>query len=155
MVLTRDADSFASMAVVGGATLAVIGALWWLWHQEQSLRPSPISEYLAVGYGAAYYASLVFSWDTVGDRLVNWLLIIPPISMVPLIVTRLGHRSSLGPVRADRIGFVSHRLAAAIFVAAGAFLVLTVLAAFVAPVPLIAAVLHVAASRFYARRSSS
>ena len=78
IVLTRNAGSLGSVVAIGGATLAVTGSLWWLWRREQSVQPSPMSEYLAVAYGWAYYTSLVFIWESVGDRWVDWLVILPP-----------------------------------------------------------------------------
>lgn len=155
VVLTRDAGSSLAMAAVGGVTLGVIGGLWWLWNREQANQPSPISEYLAVGYGWAFYAGLVFTWDAVGDRWVDWLIILPPVSFVPLIVRRLFATSSRRSVGSSRVAFVAHRLTAAVFIAAGAFLVLTVLAALIAPVPLIACAFHLVAGRFYARPPST
>lgn len=156
IVLTRNAGSLGSVVAIGGATLAATGSLWWLWRREQSVQPSPMSEYLAVAYGWAYYTSLVFIWESVGDRWVDWLVILPPNffrasdrqKARPHVCTSISHirshRVRRSPSRCGRL----HRRCSV----PGPH---RALAAVVAPVPLIAAALHPVASRFYARRGGT
>jgi hypothetical protein len=154
-VLTSSAGASLSGLLVGGATLIVVGGLWRVWSREQSARPSPISEYLAIGYGWAFYASLVVTWGSIGERWVEFLVLLPPISFVPWIIRVLLHRSSRRSVPLVRAASVLHRLAAIVFIASGAFFVLTVLGMVLAPVPLVAATLHLVAGRFYAQQRST
>ena len=132
--------------------MLVVGALWWLWRLDESVEPSPISEYLAVGYGWALYASLLFTWSDLGERWVDWLIMIPPISVIPPVVRALVRRWSSRSDRTAGILRVLHRLVAAVFFMSAAFFVLTVLGMVLAPVPLTAGLLHLVAGRFYARQ---
>ncbi len=113
-----------------------------------------MSEYLAIGYAWTLYSGVVFEWETLGDRWVDWLIMIPPISVLPPLVRAVVRRSSAGASARTRVSCILHRLVAAVFFASTAFLVLTVLAIIISPIPFVAGVLHLVAGRFYARQQS-
>ena len=154
VVVASGSESDLSEVRAGASTLLVIAGLWWLWRREQSIEPSPVSEYLAIGYTWALYAAVVFEWETLGDRWVDWLIMIPPVSVLPPVIRAIVRRSSAGSAGRTRVSRLLHRLAAVVFFASTAFLVLTVLAIVVAPIPLIGGAFHVVAGRFYARQQT-
>lgn len=145
-------EGTAGAAIAGGAVQGSIGAgLWYAWHREQPHSPSPISEYVVVAYLAAWYLTLAIAWTYAGDNWADWILILPPVAWLPLasrLIARVGWGRQLGERTMARL----HRLAAVIYFLSVAFLVATLIAIIVSPVPLTAAVLHLIATRFYAQR---
>ena len=134
----------AYLFIAGGVTLAVVLLLWWAWRREQATTPSPASEYHAIAYFVAFWVAFVVTRDGSRAEAIEWLVLVPPVSFLPLVV-----RHSVARGRSKTIARRMHLAAGIIFVTSAAFFLLTIIAIVLAPIPLMGAVFHFASARFY------
>lgn len=134
----------AYLFIAGGVTLAVVLLLWWSWRREQATTPSPASEYHAIAYFVAFWVAFVVTQEASRPVAIEWLVLIPPVSFLPLVVRRTAARG-----RSKTIARRMHLAAGIIFTTSAAFFLLTIIAMVLAPIPLTGAAFHFAAARFY------
>lgn len=137
-----------SLFISGSVTLLAVLLLSWAWKREQAISPSPVSEYHAVAYSVAFYVALIVTLDESRSEALQWAVLIPPVSFLPLLV----RRSTARRWSRDRAGALARRMhlaAAGLFSVSAAFFLLTVIAIVLMPIPVVGAAFHLGAARFY------
>lgn len=142
-------DSVGLGVVVGCITAGWTVAAWLGWRRTQASGPVPATEYLAAVWAMAYVSLLLLTATQRSYNLVDAMIVLPPVSVLPLAARTLLRDDGDPRGRARSVAYQLHRLLGWMLTLFGTLFVLSLLFVFVAPLTLIPGVLHLAAAHRY------
>lgn len=141
-------DSIGAGVLVGSLTAGWVLAAAWRWHREASSR-APTAEYLAAVWAIAYVTLLVVTSIDRDINMVDALILMPPVSALPLALRTLlrddGDPGGLARTVASRL----HQVLGVALACLGLLYVVSLILLYVAPFVLVPAAMHLRSAHEY------
>ncbi len=115
----------------------------------------PAAEYLAVVWLLGYVSLLVI--ETIAEDeppSIDWLILLPPLSFIPLALRRLLGDGGRPRRRARTAAYYAHQVIGFLLCAQGLLMMVSLFYVLIAPLPLVPGIMHFRAGYLYRQQRS-
>jgi hypothetical protein len=149
--LGRD-TAWTALSIGGLAALLVLGS-YRLWRRASVRFPVPAAEYLALVWLTLYAALFVVDGAAAGrDEVINWLFLLPPLSILPIAARWLMGDDGNPRGLARSTAYFLHQTIGILLTGLGLVFVVGVFFIFAAPLSLVPGIMHLRAAHLYRRK---